>query len=33
MDLEEAIKYIIWIAFFSLVLFALYGMMKKLGVL
>jgi hypothetical protein len=33
MDLEEAIKYLIWAAFFALAVFALYGMMKKLGVI
>jgi len=33
MDLDEMIKYIIWIAFFIIVLGALYFMLKKTGIL
>lgn len=33
MNLDEMIKYIIWIAFFILALTGLYFMLKKIGVL
>jgi hypothetical protein len=33
MDLDEMIKYLIWIIFFALVLGGLYFMLKKLGVI
>ncbi len=32
MDLEEAIKYLIWIVFFGIALAAVYTLLKKLGV-
>jgi len=33
MDLDEMIKYLIWVIFFALVLGGLYFMLKKLGVI
>ncbi len=33
MNLDEMVKYLIWIIFFSLVMVGLYLMLKKIGVL
>ncbi len=33
MNLEELIKYIMWVAFFIFILVALYAALRKLGVL
>jgi len=33
MNLDELIKYIIWIVFFGLALIGLYFMFKKIGIL
>jgi len=33
MDLDEMIKYLIWVVFFMVVLGGLYLMFKKLGIL
>jgi len=33
MDLEEGIKYLIWIVFFCIALAAIYTLLKRLGVL
>jgi len=33
MDLDEIIKYLIWVVFFVLVFTGLYFMLKKLGVI
>lgn len=33
MNLDELIKYIIWIVFFGVALAAIYTIMKKIGVL
>ncbi len=33
MNLDEAIKHIIWIIFFGLILFGLYALLKKLGIM
>ena len=33
MDLEEFIKYVIWIIFFAVALLGVYFLLKKLGVM
>jgi len=33
MDLEEFIKYVLWIIFFAVALFGIYFLLKRLGVL
>jgi len=33
MNLEEFLKYVLWIAFFSLALFGIYNLLKLTGVM
>jgi len=33
MNQEEFIKYLIWVVFFAIALFAIYTLLKKLGVI